>query len=150
MKRLYKLTALMLCIAALFAVSSCANHPEPYSDSSFVGEWKASSIERREENVVFYNTLTLTFSADGSCDYNGERATWTPDEDNGRITVHRANGAQDISFTIVREGDAVKLKYRIDTYVRACDFTPVDSETLTPSASGTGTYSPDEPEPIEN
>ena len=148
MKRIFCLTSLILCLAIALCTVSCGKKEEPYRDSGFVGEWKANSIETRDESVINYRTLTIKLEADGSCSYDGSPATWVPDEENGRITIRPASDEASFSLNIVRDGDKVMLKYRIDTYYKASEFTPKDSETVSAVTGTSGTHNPDDPDPI--
>ena len=149
MKRFFASISLLLCLCLSLCILSCTKKEEPYRDSGFVGEWKANSIERREENMITYRTLSIVFAADGSCSYNGESASWTPDEENGKITVTPKNSAESISLIISRDDGSITLKYRTDTYYKASEFVPKDSESVSAStAAPNGSSDPDQPEPV--
>lgn len=152
MKKVIKITALILSVMLLLCCASCGKKaPEqPYKDSSYLGEWKANSIISRDESVIRYTTLTISFNADGTCSYNGESAKWSPDSDGKAIVVDLGKDKGIIKLNVSDDAGRVALKYRIDTYYRASEFEQKDSETVrfaASTASPDHTGSLDDPEP---
>ena len=145
-----RIFSILLCaVLALCAIGCTKKAPVPYKDSSYLGEWKANSILSRDESVIRYTTLSITFNADGTCNYNGSSAKWTPDSEGKFIVVDLGKENGTIKFNIVDEAGRVALKYRIDTYYRASEFEAKDSETVALVTKGPSADDPEAPEPVE-
>ena len=127
MKRIFKLTSLVLALMLALSMVGCKG--KPYSDSSYLGEWKANSIQSRNAEEIVYTTLTLKLEADGTCNYCGRTGTWEPLEDS---SVKLTLGDEVIKLIVALDGDKVVLKYRIDTFYKAADFVPKDRESVSP------------------
>ena len=152
MKKVIKITALILSVMLLLCCASCGKKaPEqPYKDSSYLGEWKANSIISRDESVIRYTTLSITLNADGTCSYNGESAKWSPDSDGKAIIIDLGKDKGTVKLNTAEEEGRLTLKYRIDTYYRASEFEQKDSDTAAPvqmTSSPDHTGSLDDPEP---
>ena len=130
MKRIFKLTSLVLALMLALSMVGCKG--KPYSDSSYLGEWKANSIQSRNAEEIVYTTLTLKLEADGTCNYCGRTGTWEPLEDS---SVKLSLGDEAIKLIVAFDGDKVVLKYRIETFYRAADFVQKDRESVAPPES---------------
>lgn len=87
MKRLTLLTVLSMIIltAVLFVACGSSSETADYSDSPYVGTWKAISLSLEDESESLDEDWTLVINADGTGTLDdGEEAgdfTWEPTDD---------------------------------------------------------------------
>lgn len=127
MKRFLKLSLLVLALMLALSMVGCKG-----GESVYCGEWKANSIQSRDNTEIVYTTLTLKLEADGTCNYCGRTGTWESLEDS---SVKLSLGDEAIKLIVALDGDKVVLKYRIETFYRAADFVQKDRESVAPPES---------------
>lgn len=92
MKRLTLLTVLSMIIltAVLFVACGSSSEPADYSDSPYVGTWKAVSLSLADESEGLDEDWTLVINADGTGTLDdGEEAgdfNWEPTDDGFKTT----------------------------------------------------------------
>ena len=103
--------AFLLCAVMLIsclAFTGCGGGNKDYSDSKYVGTWKATTLSSDvlDESEELEDEFTLTLNADGTGTLSGgededSTFTWTP-KDNGFKTKG------DVKMTFTDNGDNIK------------------------------------------
>ncbi len=123
----------------LFSCSACSNDQKENqsgndnpSTAAYIGEWKANSLKSRFDNEITYQVSIITLEKNGTCNYEGQSATWEYIDDLNQIVftldANNVNGVLEVG----EEDGKTVLKYSSGstfadkTYYRSQDFEAKD------------------------